>query len=322
MIKFIIRRLVICLPLLFGITVISFFVINLAPGGQMALPGAEMNPSFNPHVRAMMNRQFHFDKPLIVQYGLIMRDAFTGRLVSFKDNRSAVLKVLQRMPATLALSAMAMVITLSCALPLGIYAARHHGRWRDKLISLVSFALISLPTFWVAYMLVLACVRAWRIPALGSETFGVEFANPFLGLVDATWHVFLPAVVLALGGIATDSRYMRASMVEAMNEDYIRTARAKGLSETQVAYRHALRNSLRPIVTFIGYLLPAFLGGSVIVEQIFGYPGMGRLMYEAMLERDMPVIMVELVIGSALVLLGNLLADVLYAVVDPRVRLD
>jgi peptide/nickel transport system permease protein len=322
MFKFIIRRLLISLPLLAGVTILSFFIINLAPGGQIALPGAEMNPSFNPHVREMMKRQFHFDKPLIVQYGLIMRDAFTGKLASFKDNRSATGKVLQRMPATLALSAMAMVITISCALPLGIYAARHHGRWRDRLISLISFALISLPTFWVAYMLVLACVRLWHIPVLGTETFGVEFPNPFSAMVDATWHVFLPAVVLALGGIAVDSRYMRASMVEAMNEDYIRTARAKGLSETQVAYRHALRNSLRPIVTFIGYLLPAFLGGSVIVEQIFGYPGMGRLMYEAMMERDMPVIMVELMIGSALVLLGNLLADVLYAVVDPRVRLD
>ena len=320
MLTFIARRLLISLVLLVGISLVSFLIVNLAPGGQMALPGGEMNPSFNPHIRQMLGRQFHFDRPLVVQYGLIMRDMATGKLVSFKDNRSAAVKVLERVPATLALSLMAFLITYSCALPLGIHAAQHRGTWRDRWISVLSFAMISLPSFWVAYMLVFVFVRFLTTPTLGTHTFGVQFGNPCLSFMDLTWHVLLPAFTLALGGIASDSRYMRASMVEALNEDYIRTARAKGLSETTVAYKHAMRNSLRPIVTFIGYLLPAFLGGSVIVEQIFGYPGMGRLMYDAVLERDLPVIMVELMFGSALVLAGNLLADILYAVVDPRVR--
>ncbi|MCE5327103.1 MAG: ABC transporter permease [Planctomycetaceae bacterium] len=317
---FIIRRLLISIPLLIGITIISFLIINLAPGGQVALPGMEMNPGLNPKVREMIAKQFHFDRSLPVQYVLMMKDMVTGDLTSFKDQRSAIGKVLERLPATLALSVMAFLISTGGSLPLGIYASRHKGRWRDKVISVASFAMLSLPSFWVAYMLVLLIVRVLHIPALGLSTFGVDFQNGFREAVDVSWHVFMPAVVLALGGIAGESRYMRASMVEAMNEDYIRTARAKGLSESAVAYKHALRNSLRPIVTFVGYLLPAFLGGAVIIEQIFGYPGMGRLMYQALLERDMPVLMVELTIGSALLLVGNMIADVLYAVVDPRVR--
>ncbi len=320
MFKLIIQRLLIAIPLLIGITIVSFLLINLAPGGQTALPGSEMNPDMSPHVQKMIAKQFHFDKPLHVQYWLMMKDMVTGKLTSFKDNQSAILKVLSRVPATLALSFMAFLISFSASIPLGIYASQKKGRWQDQAVGILSFGLISLPSFWVAYMFVLLIVRVLHVPMLGTQTFGVVFSNAFTQFVDMTWHVFLPAMTLSLGSIAVQSRYMRASMVEAMSEDYIRTARAKGLSETKVAYKHALRNSLRPIVTFVGYLLPAFLSGSVIIEQIFGYPGMGRLMFQALLERDMPIIMVSLTVSSALLLVGNLFADILYAVVDPRVR--
>jgi len=320
MLAFIVRRTLLMIPLLVGITILSFLLINLAPGGQVALPGTEMNPGISPRVRDMIAREFHFDEPLYKQYALMMRDLFTGRLTSFKDNRSAAGKVLERIPATLLLNLMAFIISFSGAIPLGIYAARHRGTWRDRTVGVLSFALLSLPSFWVAYMLVLLIVRVWQLPVLGTETFGVDFSNWTASFLDGVWHVFLPAVTLSLGGIAAQSRYMRASMVESLNEDYIRTARAKGLSETKVTYKHALRNSLRPILTFIGYLLPQFLGGAVIIEQIFAYPGMGRLTYQAVLERDMPVIMVSVVFSSILVMVGNLIADILYAVVDPRVR--
>lgn len=322
MTRYILRRLIISLILLVGISIVSFFLINLAPGGQVALPGGEMNPSFNAKVREMISKQFHFDKPIYMQYVLMMQDLFTGKLVSFKDGRSAVMKVAERIPATLSLSLVAFLITFTCSMPLGMFAARNRGNWRDRTVSIASFAMISLPSFWVAYMLVVLFVRYLNVPILGTHTYGVNYPTSFGWFIDSTWHVFLPAFALALGGIASDSRYLRASMVEALNEDYIRTARAKGLSETMVVYKHALRNSLRPIVTFIGYLLPSFLGGSVIVEQIFGYPGMGQLMYQAMLERDMPILMVEILISSTLVLVGNLVADLLYSVVDPRVRLE
>ncbi len=320
MLKLIVNRLLIIAPLMFMITVVSFLLINLAPGGQAALPGAEMNPGISPHVQKMIEKQFHFDQPLHKQYYLMMRDMFTGKLTSFKDNKSAIRKVLSRMPATLALSVMAFIISFGASIPLGIYASQKKGRWQDRAVGVLTFALISLPSFWVAYMLVLLVVKVLHVPVLGTSTFGIEFSNVFTRLMDMTWHVFLPALTLSLGGIAVQSRYMRASMVEAMNEEYIRTARAKGLPESKVAYKHALRNSLRPIVTFIGYLLPAFISGSVIIEQIFAYPGMGRLMFQALLERDMPIIMVSLTMGSALLLVGNLVADILYAVVDPRVR--
>jgi len=230
MLTLILRRLLISVPLLIGITILSFLIINLAPGGQTALPGSEMNPQLSPQVREMIAKEFHFDQPLYKQYVLMMRDMFSGELTSFKDNKPALTKVLERMPATLALSVMASLLSFIASIPLGIYASQRKGRWQDRATSVLSFALISLPTFWVAYMLVLVMVRFLHIPVLGTHTFGVEFSSGFAAFADATWHVFLPALVLSLGGIAVQSRYMRASMVEAMNEEYIRTARAKGLS--------------------------------------------------------------------------------------------
>jgi peptide/nickel transport system permease protein len=321
---YLLRRLALAAITLFGITVVAFALVHLIPGSpvQTDLDSGSSVPVPPEYVEATRHL-YGLDRPLPVQYVAWLRRVATLDFgESLRDHQPVATKIWSAAQVTIPIQLVVFALVFLIGVPIGVACAARHRRAMDRVASATLLGLYSLPTFWVAYMLVLACVRLWHIPVLGTETFGVEFPNPFSAMVDATWHVFLPAVVLALGGIAVDSRYMRASMVEAMNEDYIRTARAKGLSETQVAYRHALRNSLRPIVTFIGYLLPAFLGGSVIVEQIFGYPGMGRLMYEAMMERDMPVIMVELMIGSALVLLGNLLADVLYAVVDPRVRLD
>jgi peptide/nickel transport system permease protein len=171
-------------------------------------------------------------------------------------------------------------------------------------------------------MLAIVLVDWAAIPILGTETFGVVFRNGAEVFLDRWWHVMLPASILAIGGIAVQSRFIRASMIESLREDYIRTARAKGLGEGEIFYRHALRNSVRPLITGIGMLLPALIGGAVIIENIFAYPGMGRLGYEAVLERDYPTLVALNFVTAALVLLGNLLADVLYAVVDPRVRLE
>ena len=320
MLTFVIRRVLISILLLILVSVISWFIITLTPGSP--LPWSELNPKITEETKNIYKRKFHFDQPLYKQYYLIMRDMFQGRLVSNKDERPVLEKIGERVPATLALNLVSLLMTFGMGIPLGIWTARHAGRWKDTLGTVVAFLAISLPTFWTSYLLCIALVKYVQIPLLGLHTFGVRHTSFVTAWLDLAWHLFAPAFVLAVGAIAVESRYIRASLLESLSEDYIRTARAKGLAETVVLYKHALRNSLRPFVTGIGFLLPALIGGSVIVESIFGYPGMGRLGYQAVMERDYPVLVTLNLVGAALVLAGNLMADVLYAVVDPRVRLE
>lgn len=317
---FIIRRLLISVVLLFFISVISFFIITLTPGSPY--PWGELNPKISEEVKRTFREKFHLDRPLPEQYALIMRDLFTGRLRSIKDERPVLEKIGERLPATLALNLGALALSLSFGLMLGIYGARHAGRTPDVVTSVLAFVFIAIPGFWVSYLLAIALVDFAAVPILGTQTIGVAFNNSAQVFLDRWWHVMLPASILAIGGVAAESRFVRASMIETLREDYIRTARAKGLDENAVFYRHALRNSIRPLITGVGMLLPALIGGAVIVENIFAYPGMGRLGYEAVLERDYPTLVALNFVTAALVLLGNLLADLLYAVVDPRVRLE
>lgn len=320
MLPFLIRRLLISIVLLFGISLISFFMVTLAPGSPY--PWGELNPKITPQVKEMFRKKFHLDRPLYEQYWLNMRDLFTGQLKSIKDDRPVLGRILERMPATLTLNIASIVISLTFGLLLGIYCAKHAGKPPDFWTSLGAFVFIAVPTFWIANLAIIGLVKWTSVPVLGTQSFGIDFPNVLSAGLDRIWHVALPAVVLSLGGIAVQSRYIRASMLETLREDYIRTARAKGLEEDVVFYKHALRNSIRPLITGIGGLLPALIGGAVIVETIFAYPGMGRLGYEAVLERDYPTLVALNFIVAGLVLIGNLISDVLYAVVDPRVRLE
>ena len=320
MTSFVIRRLLISVVLLFFISLISFFIITLTPGSPY--PWGELNPKVSEDVKRIFREKFHLDRPLHEQDAFIMRDLITGRLRSIKDERPVLEKIAERLPATLVLNLGALALSMSFGLLLGVYCARYAGRPPDVIASLLAFVFIALPGFWVSYLLAIALVNWAAVPILGTHTFGVAFTSGLQVFLDRWWHVMLPASILAIGGIAVQSRFIRASMIETLREDYIRTARAKGLDENAVFYRHALRNSIRPLITGIGMLLPALIGGAVIIENIFAYPGMGRLGYEAVLERDYPTLVALNFVTAALVLLGNLLADVLYAVVDPRVRLE
>ena len=295
-------------------------MVTLAPGSPY--PWGELNPKITPQVKEMFRKKFHLDEPLYKQYWLNMRDLFNGRLKSIKDDRPVLQKILERLPATVALNIAAILLSLTFGLLLGIYCARNAGKPPDFWVSLLAFVFIAVPTFWIANLAIIGLVKFSSVPVLGTQSYGIDFPNFFAAGLDRIWHIALPAIVLSLGGIAVQSRYIRASMLETLREDYIRTARAKGLEEDVVFYKHALRNSIRPLITGIGSLLPALIGGAVIVEMIFAYPGMGRLGYEAALERDYPTLVALNFIVAALVLLGNLLSDILYAVVDPRVRLE
>ena len=320
MTSFLIRRLSLSVVLLFIISLISFFIVTLTPGSPY--PWGELNPKISAEVKANFRKKFHLDRPLHEQYAFIMRDLFTGNLRSIKVDRPVMAKILERLPATLALNFTAILISLAFGTLLGVYAARHAGRWQDMAGSFLAFLFIALPGFWISYLLAIVLVKEFGVPILGTQSYGIEFPNAAAAELDRIWHLLIPATILALGGLAAQSRYLRATMIETLREDYIRTARAKGLAEEVILYKHALRNSIRPLVTGIGMLLPALISGSVIIESIFAYPGMGRLGYEAVLERDYPTIVALNFVVAALVLLGNLISDLLYAAVDPRVRLE
>ncbi len=320
MTAFIIRRLLITVVLLFGISLISFFIITLTPGSPY--PWGDLNPKISEAVKQNYRKKFHLDRPLHEQYTLIMSDLFSGKLVSNKDERPVLTKIGERMPATMLLNFVSLLITYGFGIPLGIFAARYVRRAPDTILTAIAFVFIALPGFWISYLSAIFLVKYVGVPLLGLSTFGVVYETSLQAFLDRAWHVFLPAIVLSLGGIAVQSRYVRASMLEALREDYIRTARAKGLADAVVFYKHAFRNSARPLITGLGFVLPAMLGGSVIIESIFAYPGMGLLGYQAVLERDYPVLVTLNFVTAGLVLLGTLVADVLYAVVDPRVRLQ
>jgi peptide/nickel transport system permease protein len=206
--------------------------------------------------------------------------------------------------------------------PTGIQAALKRGSTYDRATTFIAYTLISIPGFFLSYLIILWVVRTYHLPVIGLRTFGTEELSGAHRAMDRIWHLVIPSIMSALTGIAVLSRYVRSQMLEVIQQDYVRTARAKGLSEDKVVYGHALRNALLPFVTMFGFLLPGLIGGAVIFEQIFAWPGLGRLGYEAIIARDFPVILTLNFIAAALTLLGILVSDILYAFVDPRIRLN
>jgi peptide/nickel transport system permease protein len=250
-----------------------------------------------------------------------MRDLLSGELKSFKDSQPVLPKIWRRFLNSLPLFLCATLIVWSLSFPTGIHAALMRGSLYDRTTTFAAYALISIPGFFLSYLIILWVVDAFNVPVIGMRTFGMESAEATYRVMDRVWHLVVPSLMSAVGGIAVLSRYVRSQMLEVVGHDYVRTARAKGVTEDQVIYGHALRNALLPFITMFGLLLPGLIGGSVIFEQIFAWPGLGRLGYEAILARDFPVILTLNFIAAALTLAGTFLSDVLYSAVDPRIRL-
>ena len=305
---------------LFFISVISFGVIRLAPGEPSQID--PLNPRFTPEVLERYRKAFDLDKPLYEQYRLFYWKLFTGELRSFKDSQPVLPKLVERMWNSLPLFIVGTILVWCYAFPLGVASAVRRNSFFDKITTVIVFALISVPGFYLAYLLIIFVVQTFHVDVIGLRTFGREGIGGFLNLMDRTWHVVLPSVLGATAGIAILSRYVRSQMLEVINSDYVRTARAKGLDEDTVLYKHALRNGLLPFVTMIALLIPGLIGGSVIIETIFAWPGIGRLGYEAILSRDYPIVISLNFFAATLTLLGTLLSDLLYMVVDPRIRLE
>jgi len=292
-------------------------IITQAPGSPIALT---MDPKVSPKIVEQMEKNYDLDKPIYQQYFLWLKRLFTGQLYSFKDGRPVLDKIGERIGNTLLLNVVSILIIFSLAIPLGIFSARKRYTFLDNLGTFGAYLGISIPGFWLAYLLILATVKLFGYPVLGMRSFVTEEFSSLEIVMDRLWHLMLPSFVLAIGGIAALSRYTRSSMLEVIRQDYIRTAKAKGLPEEEVYYKHALRNALLPIVTLFGFLIPGLIGGSIIMETVFAWPGIGRLAYQAVLARDYPVVMTINTISAVLVLIGNFIADLLYAIVDPRIR--
>jgi peptide/nickel transport system permease protein len=304
---------------LFFVSVISFLIIHLAPGEPSQID--PLNPKFTPEMVARMRTEFNLDKPLHVQYMLFYKNLLTGRIVSWRDNLPVLGKIWERFLNSLPLFVVGTILTWTFSFPVGIRSAIMRDGVYDKSATFLAYLLISIPGFFFAYILIILTVTKLHVPVIGMETFGVTSASRFVQIMDRTWHLVLPSILGATGGVAVLSRYVRSQMLEIIGQDYVRTARAKGLSSETVYYRHALRNALLPFVTMFGLILPGLIGGSVIIESIFSWPGMGRLAYEAILGRDYPVILTVNFITAVLVLVGTLISDVLYMVADPRIKL-
>ncbi|MBW1799467.1 MAG: ABC transporter permease [Deltaproteobacteria bacterium] len=319
MLSFIGRSIIQKIITLFFVSIVSFLIIHLAPGKPSQVD--PMNPKFTPEMVERFRKAFHLDKPLYVQYVYFYRDLFTGKTISWKDNRSVLKKIWERFLNSLPLFIVGTIITWTLSFPIGIRAAIQRGGIYDRSTTFFSYLLISIPGFFFAYILIIFVVTRFHVPVIGMETFGMGGASLLRTMMDRVWHLLLPSVLGATGGIAILSRYVRSQMLEVEGQDYVRTAKAKGLPADQVHYKHALRNALLPFVTMFGLILPGLIGGSVIIESIFSWPGMGRMAYEAILARDYPIILTVNFLSAVLVLAGTFVSDLLYLVVDPRIRL-
>jgi peptide/nickel transport system permease protein len=319
MLAFIGRSVVQKFITLFFVSVVSFLIIHLAPGQPSQVD--PLNPKFTPEMVERYRKEFHLDEPLYVQYLFFYRDLFTGRTVSWKDNQPVLGKIWERFLNSLPLFILGTLLTWTISFPLGIRSAIFRGGMYDRSVTFFSYLLISIPGFFFAYILIIFVVNRFHVPVIGMETFGIKDISVFHVMMDRVWHLLLPSVLGATAGIAMLSRYVRSQMLEVEGQDYVRTARAKGLPPEEVHYKHALRNALLPFVTMFGLILPGLISGSVIIESIFSWPGIGRMAFEAILARDYPIILTVNFVTAVLVLIGTFISDLLYMVVDPRIRL-
>jgi len=325
MLSFLGRRLLGAIPLVLGILTLIFFIMHLAPGDPTT---RYSDPSISPEVIEQMRVNLGLDQPLPIQYFRWMTSFLRGDFgYSFGQMRPIAEILPEVLWNTLQLTLVSLVIIFGLGMLIGIYQAVRQYSAGDNVLTFVALFFYSMPAFWFALMLILIfALRAsqgdWVIQFPASQMTSLDYDLMSIGekIRDRIMHLILPATALGVGSAAGVARYMRGSMLEVIRQDYIRTARAKGLSEGRVVFHHALRNALLPIITLMGLTLPYLFGGSVLVETIFAWPGMGRLIVDAVFQRDYPLVMAASFVITVMVILGNLLADALYAVADPRIR--
>ena len=323
MYSYIIRRLLLIIPMLIGIMFITFVIMHLAPGDPTSIRYG-LNPEVSESARARLKEMYGLEKPLFTQFIMWMRRVIVFDFGnSFIDDRPVITKIGERLPATLLLNIVSLFFIYLICIPLGVSSAVKANSPYDKITTVAVFVGYATPSFWFALLLIMffGVYLGW-FPISGMRPWYVEYYTFFASLKDLLWRLVLPVAATSLLSLAGLSRYMRSGMLETLQQDYIRTARAKGLKESRIFYRHALKNALLPIITIASMILPALIGGSLIIETIFAWPGMGRLGYEAIMNYDYPTVMGVVVIAAFLTLLGLVIADIMYAIVDPRIRYE
>jgi peptide/nickel transport system permease protein len=327
---YILKRILLLIPTLFGITLITFFVIQLAPGSPVErkfnLEQGIKAEAITKEIIEQTKRLYGLDKPIYVRYWIwVKRVATLDFGSSYKDHRPVIEKIAERLPVTLSINVISIFLAYFISIPLGVYAAVKEGSPLERAITFLLFALYSVPSFWLAMILIyfLGGGDFWNVfPVYGVLSPGAEGLPLSKKALDFLWHITLPVICLTYGDLAYLSRYQKGSLLEVLREDFIRTAVAKGLPRSRVIFKHALRNALIPIVTIVASILPAMIGGSVIIESIFSIPGIGQLGFESVLSRDYPVIMAIATISAFLTLMGILIADILYVLIDPRISFE
>ncbi len=353
MFSYTVRRFLLMIPTLLLITAVVFAVVKLAPGNPFSIAQSSAEGSvkqMNPADYEALLQRYGLDKPWYVQYLKWLGNAARGSFGDSFSERRPVIEVFfgspigalsgegglterignsfgelfhSRFGATVFLNLLSMIIMVVIALPVGFRAAVKRGGWFDRISSFILYMLYSLPNFWVAILLIMLVGVHWKLlPFIGMHSDGYESLGFWARLWDLLKHAALPAVCLAYGSLAFMARFTRGTLLEVIEQDYIRTARAKGLSERVVLYRHALRNALIPLLTLAGLMIPALVSGSIIIEQIFAWPGLGQLYLKAIYTRDYPLIMANALLGAVVVLISTLLTDLAYAFADPRVRYE
>ncbi|MFN0118140.1 MAG: ABC transporter permease [Elusimicrobiota bacterium] len=321
MIVYLFKRLLSIIPILIGITFLTYLVIVLSPGGPVSFMN-DFNPKISQEYKQKMVEIYGLNKPIHQQYfnwvkKVIRLDFGETR----KDNQPVIKKIKERLPKTVLLSGFSMLIAFFLAIPIGVFSAMHKDSLWDKALTVFVFIGFSIPTYWVALLLMIGVgIHLGWLPLVGFRSLFYENLSPFGKMIDIARHLALPLFVTSITSLAGLSRYIRNGMLEVSKQDYIRTARSKGLSEARVIWGHGFRNTLLQLITIVGLSIPELLSAGVIFETIFSYPGLGRLAFEAVMTRDMPLIMATVTIGAIATLLGNLAADIAYAYADPRIR--
>jgi peptide/nickel transport system permease protein len=326
MTTYLIRRFLLLIPTLFGITLLTFLLIRLAPGNAALLRGGgESGKAITAEAREQMMKLYGLDKPPLVAYGHWLWETAHFNLGEALDHRPVAEEIAERLPLTMSLAGSSLLLSYLIAVPLGIAAALRRGQFVDRTISFVVFVLYSIPSFAAALFLILLVAGGDYLdllPMYGANSIDASTMGPFAWLWDRILHMILPVICLTYASLASISRYSRVTMLDALSQDFVRTARAKGLSERLVIFRHALRNALIPIITIFSLELPFLIGGAVIIEEIFSLPGMGQLMFEALDKKDEFVIMGVTLMAAVVTLFSYLLADILYVVIDPRISYE
>lgn len=321
MFLYIIRRLLLMIPLVLGISLISFGVMQLAPGDYV--DQLRQNPSIKPETLARLKADFGLDQPAYKQYGLWLWRAVVYRDFgeSFTYHQPAFTLIQSRLYYTFILSFWSSLLAWLLAIPLGIYAATHRNSFTDRFFNLGAFAGVSLPSFFVALLAVMFAQRTGWFPVGGASSDNYDQLSQGGKILDTAHHIILPTLVLGIGGVAGLMRQMRGNLLDVLSDNYILAARARGLSERTVVWKHATRNAINPLLTLAGYQLSGLLAGAALVENVMAWPGLGRLLLESVQSLDLYVSMASFVMGAALLILGNLVADLLLVATDPRIKM-